>query len=498
MGRSRSWGMDSLAGAALGSVILLVAAGLAMLSWDGPWAGRGGVIVGAGAISAALIVTLARRRHRSLSDMESVAGRMLAVDRPRRGGALPAVVRDETLPADLVPLNHALEELGHRIEVQLKEVAKKTRNLEALLDAIDEPLIATDNAERILLCNRSAEAIFDAGPGGLKGKTVGDVLTQASFLELHAAARQGQTRRLRLRAATALGQRVFQVSASPVPVAWGEGIYGAVMLFRDVTELDQAVQVKTDFVANASHELRTPVAAIRTAAETLQAAGDDPVMSERLRVMILQHAERLQDMLRDLLDLSRLESPDVAVRVAPVDLREIVVTLRSMFEQDLSERRLSLEFDFEDDLSHMATDAKLLMLVLRNFVENAVKFAFEGTAVRVRGTVVEAVVASEPASGPTRGVARFEVIDKGVGVPIHLQERVFERYYQVDPARTGSPTKRGTGLGLAIVKHAAKALGGRAGITSVWGEGTTAYAEIPVEFRPPPAEGGGSVATPAA
>jgi signal transduction histidine kinase len=148
----------------------------------------------------------------------------------------------------------------------------------------------------------------------------------------------------------------------------------------------------------------------------------------------------------------------------------------------------------------MCTDRKLLTLMLRNLIENATKFAFEGSEVRVAGTLIEAhlppaagaIAASggESSIGPvSRGVARFEVIDKGIGIPIGQQDRVFERFYQVDPARAGggSPGKRGTGLGLAIVKHAAKALGGRVGLKSVWGQGTTAWAEVPVQFGSAPA-----------
>ena len=116
------------------------------------------------------------------------------------------------------------------------------------------------------------------------------------------------------------------------------------LTLRDVTELDQAVQVKTDFVANASHELRTPVAAIRSAAETLETAADDPQMSARLRTMIVSHAERLEEMLRDLLDLSRLESPDVPVAVEPVNLGEMERVLRHLSEHACTERKLELAF----------------------------------------------------------------------------------------------------------------------------------------------------------
>ena len=377
---------------------------------------------------------------------------------------------------------------------QLKDVARKTRNLEALIDALDEPLLVTDHDEKVILCSRSAEAMLNLPSGGLIGRAIHEVFTNAEVLRMHEGAMAGDVRRGRVRIVTALGARVFQVSASPVPAAWGEGVFGAVLTLRDVTELDQAVQVKTDFVANASHELRTPVAAIRSAAETLETAADDPQMTARLRTMIVSHAERLEEMLRDLLDLSRLESPDVPVTIEPVDLGEMQRSLRHMSEQACAERKLELSFEVDDELAGLRTDRKLLTLILRNLVENATKFAHDGTAVRVVGQLIEqdgragsANANDLPLAGGPNAVVRFEVIDKGVGIPLAQQERVFERYYQVDVARTGTGSggssgagwKRGTGLGLAIVKHAAKALSGRVGIISVWGQGTTVWVEFP-------------------
>lgn len=450
------------------------------------------VAVAGGAIGVGAAWAGWRRRRAGIGRIGLAARQILSA---RFGESLPGTTSappSEDVPRELAPIKLAIEQLAERVESEGKELAKKTQNLESIIAAMDEPLLATDDDQCVKLCNRSAEAIFDAGPGELIGRPIGQVFTHAELLAMHDAARAGEVRRGRVRLTTALGKRIYQVSASPVPVAWGAGIFGAVMVLRDVTELDQAMQVKTDFVANASHELRTPVAAIRTAAETLQAAiADDPGMAERVSKMIVNHAGRLEELLRDLLDLSRLESPDAALTLEPVDVTELSRQLASMFEPVCRERKLRLEFEFDEELAGIRTDRKLLMLILRNLIENAAKFAFEDTTVRVVGTLVEAQLPSgafatpgAPAvSGPARGVARFEVIDKGIGIPLNQQDRVFERFYQVDPARSGGG-KRGTGLGLAIVKHAAKALGGRVGIKSVWGQGTTAWAEISVELAP--------------
>lgn len=481
---------------AVASVAIVAAGGLTAvgLNMDAPTAAA--TIAMSAIIGLVAVTWQARRERRALAALERAASEMLKASRPMSGGsALGSVVAEEDVPGDLKPLAGSLRDLGDRFQAQIKQAAKNSRNLEALIDAMDEPLLATDNEDRVILCSRSTQLVLDGGADGaekgLIGRNIRDIFTSADILEMHALAKAGQVRRGRVRVVTPIGQRTFQVSASPVPAAWGEGVFGAVIVLRDVTELDQAVQVKTDFVANASHELRTPVAAIRTAAETLEATGDDPKMSERLRGMILSHAERLEEMLRDLLDLSRLESPDVPLKIERIDLDELERTLKTLAELACTERKLTLVFEFEDELEGLRTDRKLLMLILRNLVENATKFASENTTVRIVGSVVEAEVsrtARSPAeqSGPHPAVVRFEVIDKGIGIPLNQQERVFERYYQVDPARTGGgPSwKRGTGLGLSIVKHAAKALHGRVGLSSVWGQGTTVYVEFPATVEP--------------
>jgi two-component system phosphate regulon sensor histidine kinase PhoR len=496
-------------------MLALAACSLAALFWDSAQiTARVLLILVPGAVIGSLWAAASLRRSRRIRALEDAAHRLLEVDLPHSHARdAPASTTLERLDpigamdaAEFIGIAGALREIGRRLGVQLKEVAKKSRNLEAVIDAMDEPLVATDNQENVLLCNRSAESILDpaaaevsaggerAGQRGLIGRPIRALFTQQELLEMHSAARRGQTRRGRVRVTTPLGLRTLQVSALPVPVAWGDGVFGAVMVLRDVTELDHAVQVKTDFVANASHELRTPVAAIRGASETLaDALKDDPAMAARLAAMINSHALRLEELLRDLLDLSRLESQDVPVASEPMDLGDLPRTLAPMFETACEQRGLTLSFEFEPGLlgaGPISTDRRLLLLILRNLIENATKFANERTTIRVVGRLTEArLEAADPTPAQPRPVVRFEVTDRGVGIPLQQQERVFERFFQVDPARTGTgsdpagaPTlKRGTGLGLAIVKHAAKRLGGRVGINSVYGQGTTVWVEVPTD-----------------
>lgn len=452
--------------------------------------------LGAPMVLAVLGVAAAARfewqRRQRVRRIESEAQSLL--DTPV--GVPPSAATSASPLGEFAALHEILREVRLRESGQLKDAAKKSRNLEALIDAIDEPVLATDNNNAVLLCNRSAEVFFDAPAGTLKGRSITDLFTQAEVLDMHAAARAGDVRRQRVRLTTPLGAGVFQVSASPVPAAWGAGIFGAVLVLRDVTELDQAAAVKTDFVANASHELRTPVAAIRGAAETLeQCLEEDPKAAGRFAGMIVQHAARLEEMLRDLLDLSRLESTEAAIDCREIDFLAFQSSLVAQFQETAARKDLTLAFEIDERLIGLHTDPKLLMVIVRNLIENAIKFAYEHTTIRVTGALVSVAKAAAttplshanaaletnaaPAEGMNHAMVRFEVADRGIGIPFALQERVFERYFQVESSRTASGTKRGTGLGLSIVKHAAKSLGGQVGLSSVWHEGTTVWVEFP-------------------
>jgi two-component system phosphate regulon sensor histidine kinase PhoR len=473
-----------LAAAAPGGVVAMLAGGLWAAGAGTPVIG--GACVTGGVLGAAAAGAASASRQRRLANLERVVHGMLAerIDAPEVAGDSPTA--DRSGMGEFAALASDLDSVRERQSTRLKELAKNSRNLAALIDALDEPLLATDDHQAVLLCNTSAERLFDARPGGLVGRPVATLFTQPEVLEMHSAARNGETRRLRVRMTTAYGARTFHVSATPVPVAWGRGVFGAVLFLRDVTELEQAVAVKTDFVANASHELRTPVTAIRMAAETIaDGNADEPAMLRKIALKIQANAERLEEMIRDLLDLSRLESPDVQVQSEPVDLGALCETLGGMFADACRTRRLSIAFAIEPELAsprQVRTDPKLLTVILRNLIENATKFAYEGTQVRVEAALRSGSVES-PVAGARRATVRFSVRDEGLGVPLQLQERVFERYFQVDQARSGQVglgAQRGSGLGLAIVKHAVKALGGDVGLESVWKEGTLVWFEVPV------------------
>lgn len=366
---------------------------------------------------------------------------------------------------------------------QITDLSVRGGNLQAIVDALDEPVIATNDAGIVELANLAAGTFFARPTGALLGLAFTDLFTQSSVLDLHAAAAAGKAglAQARIARARAIGGtlRVYEISAAPTQLraAGGTGLRrGVVVTLRDVTELATAIQLKTDFVANASHELRTPLAAIKAAVETISdSARDDPEMIERLAKMVMSNAERLEDLTRDLLDLSRLESPDAPVAREPVDMNKLAASLTAMFSQACQERRLSLNFSFTPEVASVESDPRLLDLILKNLIENATKFAYEDTVIRISGTPLDRALSDARAA---QGM-RLRVSDNGIGIPLASQSRIFERFYQVDLSRAGVISKRGTGLGLAIVKHAVRALGGTISVESTWKQGTTMTVEIP-------------------
>jgi two-component system, OmpR family, phosphate regulon sensor histidine kinase PhoR len=450
----------------------LIAGGVLVLA-GAPGAWVLGVCAAGASVAIGLSLAEAHSARRRLVRL-ALTTRQLAEAAPvQMGEALD--LADEADGWDRV--ERGLSEVRLRLVRQVKELAKKTRNLESVVDGFGEPLLVTGNDDGVLLCNRAAEALLGVAPGALAGRGFGQMFTKPDLLTLHSQARSGRAASGQVRLTTAQGSRTFAVTATPLPAAWGEGIFGVIVVLRDVTDLAQAVQLQRDFVANASHELRTPVAALLSAIETLQdGAKDDPAMCDRLLTVGLNHTRRLQDMIRDLMDLSRMESADIPVNLGALDTEELREMLLTSFEPACVDRRLALLFNFDAAVDSVTTDPKLVALILRNLVDNATKFAHQGTTIRVN---LRRVPPAGPAE-PTR--LRLEVVDEGVGIPLDQQGRVFERFYQVDQARTGTPqrNRRGTGLGLAIVKRAVEALRGTVGLESVWGQGTRVWAELPL------------------
>lgn len=399
--------------------------------------------------------------------------------------------------SDDLQLASLLRAAASRAEENTARLNADRRVLQAVIDAFDAAVVATEPGGAVVLCNRAAEVMFQGRLGAPLGRFVDELFTQHEVIGMHAAAAGGTTQRAQVRMALHGEMRTIQALAVPLPADGMQlatasspatagssnetmsrtGRQGAVLILRDVTEMAEAVRLKTDFVANASHEFRTPLSSIRAAVETISdSARDDPAMMDRLLSMIASNVARLEELTRDLLELSRLESADTPVDIGPVSMAQMAESLEEEFTTVCAERSLRLVFELDQGLDRMESDAKLLRLILRNLIDNATKFANPETEITIVGRVV-----SPTQGGPftKRHAARFKVIDRGMGIPLQSQRRIFERFYQVDPSRSGQAARRGSGLGLAIVKHSVRALGGTISVESVWKQGTTMIVDLP-------------------
>jgi two-component system phosphate regulon sensor histidine kinase PhoR len=360
---------------------------------------------------------------------------------------------------------------------QLSDLQHQRGGLQALVDTLPDPILAAGPGGRITLLNAPAARLLSLQPQQALEQKLVNVVNDEQIVELYEAlvgaggAKAGGPATLLNREIRLVrnGQRfTYQAVATRAPGG------GALLVLRDVTGLAGAMQMKTDFVANASHELRTPIAAIKIAFETLRDVyREDPAQSERCITVIDGHLRRLEEMLRDLLDLSRVESADLKPRVVPVKTSELYAGVRSTMGAMARQKNVELRLGDGDAgapgvtaASEFRTDTRLVYLVLKNLVENSIKFTPSGGRV---------TVSFQQSPGP---IVTLTVADTGIGIaPEHI-ERVFERFYQVDAARSGS-AGRGTGLGLAIVKHAVHALGGTVRLQSAVGAGTTVTCEFP-------------------
>lgn len=455
------------------AVLSLGALACAVLAfwWIG-WAG-----VSAACALAAVIADVASRR-RSIED----AGKRGRIDATL--ARLARIAGDDvsagTKLANSAGLVQDERGLGELVE-RLGALVVRHDNALKVLDAVGDPVLVTEPGGAVAMWNRSAENFLAREGDRILGRSIEELFTSADLVAVHAAASVGLTRHATVRLARGTATRLFEVIASPVEwrrTGGSEGGPGsdrsaAVVTLRDITEAASATQLQTDFVANASHELRTPLSSIRGAVETLIEDSDDPRLRLRLLQMIATNVSRLEELIRDLLDLSRIESPDTGPSPCPMQISAVVHTLEHEFTPACTARGLSLSFEMDDRLEAMHSDPRLVDLILRNLIENSIKFAYDQTTVRVVGEVVES---SRPKDG--RQTARFRVIDKGAGIPLAGQARIFERFYQIDPARAGGSHRRGTGLGLALVKSAVEKLKGTIRVESVWKQGTTMTVEL--------------------
>ena len=405
-------------------------------------------VLGAAAVALALSLILvwlfSRSVARPVVELRDVARSLAAGDLARR----PSL----TAPGEVGDLASAIHRLAEQLSNRLEALEAEEVRLAALTESLNEGVIAIDARQQVTQLNERARFLL-----GLKDAV--------PFPTSHLP----RERSLREAIGTALGGhavdahevqidgRELALTARPLPTG------GAVVALFDLTPVRRLETVRRDFVANASHELRTPLTVIGGFAETLL---DDSLPNEQRRQFsetVLANARRMQRVVDDLLDLSRIESGGWKPNPARVDVRAAASEALAEAGRRRGDSPVELKLQIEPDAATVWADPTALRQVLANLVDNAVRHTFEGSV----------TVFSRRSDG---GVA-VGVSDSGTGIPAEHLTRIFERFYRVDAGRSRS--EGGTGLGLAIVKHLVEAHGGRVGAESAVGRGTTIWAELP-------------------
>jgi len=410
-------------------------------------------IVGAVALVLTYLITvrILRPLYRLTDAAAAVAGGNYEQKIPAGGG-------DE-----LGTLARAVDHLRGVLTRQVSELRENSQRLETVLSSMTEGVLAVDAGQRVLLANAASRALLDIATREVLGRPLLEVTR-------HRRVREAVEEALRLHEPCefefedgGLNRRYLVVRASRLP---GEPCPGVVVVLYDVTELRRLENVRREFVTNVSHELKTPLASIKAYAETLRlGAIHDAEHNELFVARIEEQADRLHQLIQDLLHLAQVESGRQAFDIRDVSLGAAIERCVPVYRERAQAKRLTFEVASCPVAVVVRADESGLETILDNLIGNAIQYTPEGGRVTVR-------YREEGNS------AVLEVEDTGIGVSPRDQERIFERFYRVDKAR--SRELGGTGLGLAIVKHLAQAFGGQVSLTSDLGKGSVFRVRLPL------------------
>lgn len=343
-------------------------------------------------------------------------------------------------------------------------VVSPTALLDATMNSMREGVLIVDHEMRIIASNSAAHETFQGIDGKLETLRLSDLTRNPSIHDaFRAAVDKGEHAEVKVEMRRG-DRRIFDLRVAPLRLERAGRSRGAIGVFFDITQLERLERVRQEFLSNVSHELRTPLTAIIAFVETLEeGAIEDSENNRRFLTVIRKNAERMHNLINDILELSSIEAGIVTVEPRPVRLSGVIEDITTALAARAESRIVTLRNEIAEDV-HVCADARRLEQMLTNLIDNAIKFNREGGEVTVRYKTTD-----------TRDC--ISVIDTGDGVSDEHIERIFERFYRIDRAR--SRDMGGTGLGLAIVKHLARAHGGEATVQSTPGEGSTFTIELP-------------------
>jgi len=417
------------------------------------------LLIGGAIALFALIVTLLTSRQfgQRLEDLKHGAARFAQGELAHR---LPLPDSEE-----LAGLADSLNRMAEELEGRMQTVLRQRNQLEAVLASMLEGVIAVDRGERIIRVNQAAARWLDIAPEKLSGRSIQETIRNLAMHRFVARAMESRSPLEDDIVVFRKDERILNIKSAPLLDANLETI-GILIVFNDVTQLRRLENLRRDFVANVSHEIKTPLTAIKGFVETLgQGMVDNPEEAQRFLGIVAKHVGRLESVIEDLLMLSRIENEGESgdLKRQRTGLREVFQNAVQICRPRAEEKRIRIDVEGEETVSAVI-DPVLFEQAVVNLLDNAIKYSEPQKTVRI-------------ASRDAGSEVQISVQDHGIGIEKKHLPRLFERFYRVDKAR--SRAQGGTGLGLAIVKHIAQAHGGHVTVTSTPGEGSTFTIHLP-------------------
>lgn len=363
---------------------------------------------------------------------------------------------------EIQELGDTLNMMADSLEDKIKKVEVKNQQLKAILESMVEGIIVTDKSGHIISLNPTVKKIFNISDPDIEGRLFLEIIRNNDIADIiNYVLKNGQFKSCQLSLVWPV-QRYLQINAAPIFEK--DSISGCLLVIHDITEIRRLEAMRRDFVANISHELKTPLTSIKGFVETLlEGALEDKENSRHFLQIIQGHANRLDNLVNDLLDLSHLESQEIKLEKEKVNLKVLADDILASFRSQFKKKSIQVSNELNNDV-FIIVDKDKISQVLTNFIDNAIKFNRENGSIKIYSQKQEDKI-------------KIVVEDSGIGIPAKDIPRIFERFYRVDKAR--SRELGGTGLGLSIVKHIIELHNGNVGVESTEGFGSKFYFYLP-------------------
>jgi len=413
------------------------------------------ILIG-GLISIGLGALVGRHFSSPLSEMKFFAQKITQGDFSKK-------VRIRTKD-EIGQLGKSLNEMSEQLEQKIRAIIEDKSKMEAILSSMQEGVIVIDKNENTILLNSSLASMLELRSEESMGRPFWEIIPDNEINSILKRA---------LEKKDSFSSQVFILKREPRNIQiqtasitdQHEKLLGIVGVFHDITDLKKLEKVRSEFLANVSHELITPITSISASVETLKnGAIDDTKKRDGFLDIIDSNSQRLTNLVNDILSLTQIEAHEIKMNFQPVSIKEIINNVWTLYKNKAESEKLSFEINIPPKLPPVSADPEWITLAFSNLVDNAIKFTKPKNQIKVRAEEVKNFV-------------RIDVSDTGIGIEEEHFRRIFERFYRVDKAR--SREMGGTGLGLAIVKHIVQANQGKITVKSKPGKGSTFSVVLP-------------------